>query len=98
MLCHQKPTDSAISSSCLLLYAVFVAGAVIVEMFLRRNAACVRVSRCPYAFHAEGQDQGLADIWNRCIEQVRGEWVYMPDQDDIALPGLYKVRERRVHV
>ena len=40
-------------------------------------------------FHAEPQNRGLANAWNRCIERARGHWVHILHQDDIVLPGFY---------
>jgi glycosyltransferase involved in cell wall biosynthesis len=40
-------------------------------------------------FHADPQNRGLANTWNRCIEQARGHWVHILHQDDIVLPGFY---------
>ena len=40
-------------------------------------------------FHAESQNRGLANTWNRCIERARGNWVHILHQDDFVLPGFY---------
>jgi glycosyltransferase involved in cell wall biosynthesis len=40
-------------------------------------------------FHAESQNRGLANNWNRCIERARGDWVHILHQDDFVLPGFY---------
>src|SRR4051812_16010313 len=40
-------------------------------------------------FHAESQNRGLANNWNRCIGRARGHWVHILHQDDIVLPGFY---------
>jgi GT2 family glycosyltransferase len=48
-----------------------------------------RVGAGRVAFHAEPQNQGLANTWNRCIERARGNWVHILHQDDIVLPGFY---------
>ena len=40
--------------------------------------------------HRERKNNGLAGIWNRCIERARGEWVHILHQDDIVLPGFYE--------
>ena len=40
-------------------------------------------------FHAESQNRGLANNWNKCIERARGHWVHILHQDDIVLPGFY---------
>src|SRR5438128_4923304 len=42
------------------------------------------------AFHAEPQDQGLANTWNRCVERACGNWVHILHQDDLVLPGFYE--------
>ena len=34
---------------------------------------------------------GLAACWNTCIERSRGEWVHIFHQDDLLLPGFYKM-------
>jgi len=41
------------------------------------------------SFHAEPQNRGLANTWNRCIERARGNWVHILHQDDVVLPGFY---------
>ena len=41
---------------------------------------------------------GLAGIWNRCIERARGEWVHILHQDDIVLPGFYIVFVMASHI
>jgi glycosyltransferase involved in cell wall biosynthesis len=48
-----------------------------------------RVGAGRMMFHAEAQNQGLANNWNRCIERARGQWVHILHQDDIILPGFY---------
>jgi GT2 family glycosyltransferase len=48
-----------------------------------------RVGAGRVTFHAEPQNQGLANTWNRCIERARGHWVHILHQDDIVLPGFY---------
>src|SRR6266480_6472474 len=48
-----------------------------------------RVGAGRVAFHAEPQNRGLANTWNRCIERARGNWVHILHQDDIVLPGFY---------
>ena len=40
--------------------------------------------------HREPENNGIAGIWNRCIERARGEWVHILHQDDIVLPGFYE--------
>ena len=42
------------------------------------------------AVHRESTNNGLAGIWNRCIERARGEWVHILHQDDMVLPGFYE--------
>jgi len=49
-----------------------------------------RVGAGRLAFHAEPQNRGLANTWNRCIEWARGNWVHILHQDDIVLPGFYE--------
>jgi len=51
---------------------------------LVRRAAGDRV-----AVHQEPANNGLAGVWNRCIERARGEWVHILHQDDVVLPGFY---------
>jgi GT2 family glycosyltransferase len=51
---------------------------------LVRQVAGDRVS-----VHREPANNGLAGIWNRCIERARGEWVHILHQDDAVLPGFY---------
>src|SRR5260370_34256384 len=48
-----------------------------------------RVGAGRVTFHAEPQNLGLANAWNRCIERARGHWVHILHQDDIVLPGFY---------
>ncbi len=50
-----------------------------------------RVGAGRVTFHAELQNRGLANSWNRCIERARGHWVHILHQDDIVLPGFYDV-------
>jgi glycosyltransferase involved in cell wall biosynthesis len=40
--------------------------------------------------HRELRNNGLAGIWNRCIERARGEWVHILHHDDVVLPGFYE--------
>jgi glycosyltransferase involved in cell wall biosynthesis len=49
-----------------------------------------RVGAGRVAFHAELQNRGLANTWNRCIERARGNWVHILHQDDLILPGFYE--------
>jgi glycosyltransferase involved in cell wall biosynthesis len=56
------------------------------------NTACEvtrRVGAGRVTFHAESQNRGLANAWNRCIERARGHWVHILHQDDIVLPDFY---------
>lgn len=46
--------------------------------------------------HREPKNNGLAGIWNRCIEHARGEWVHILHQDDLVLPGFYSALRRGV--
>jgi glycosyltransferase involved in cell wall biosynthesis len=48
-----------------------------------------RIGSGRVTFHAEAQNRGLANTWNRCIERARGNWVHILHQDDIVLPGFY---------
>jgi glycosyltransferase involved in cell wall biosynthesis len=50
-----------------------------------------RVGAGRVTFHAESQNRGLANNWNRCIERARGHWVHILHQDDFVLPGFYDV-------
>ncbi len=49
-----------------------------------------RVADDRVAVHREPANNGLAGIWNRCIERARGEWVHILHQDDVVLPGFYE--------
>jgi glycosyltransferase involved in cell wall biosynthesis len=49
-----------------------------------------RVGAGRVTFHAEPQNRGLANNWNRCIERARGQWVHILHQDDLVLPGFYE--------
>jgi Glycosyltransferases involved in cell wall biogenesis len=40
-------------------------------------------------FHAESQNRGLANNWNRCVKRARGHWAHILHHDDIVLPGFY---------
>ena len=44
--------------------------------------------------HREPTNNGLARIWNRCIERARGEWVHILHQDDFVLPGFYVAMQK----
>jgi glycosyltransferase involved in cell wall biosynthesis len=48
-----------------------------------------RVAAGRVSFHAEPQNRGLANTWNRCLERACGNWVHILHQDDIVLPGFY---------
>jgi glycosyltransferase involved in cell wall biosynthesis len=48
-----------------------------------------RVGAGRVTFHAEPQNRGLANTWNRCIERARGHWVHILHQDDFVLSGFY---------
>ena len=48
-----------------------------------------RVGGGRVTFHAESQNRGLANTWNRCAERARGHWVHLLHQDDFVLPGFY---------
>jgi glycosyltransferase involved in cell wall biosynthesis len=50
-----------------------------------------RVGAGRVTFHAEPQNRGLANTWNRCLERVRGDWVHILHQDDFVLPGFYEL-------
>ena len=54
------------------------------------SRSCQASWRGRVAFHAEPQNRGLANTWNRCIERARGNWVHILHQDDIVLPGFYE--------
>src|SRR5438034_10725578 len=49
-----------------------------------------RIAGDRVAVHREPKDNGLAGIWNRCIERARGEWVHVLHQDDAVLTGFYE--------
>jgi glycosyltransferase involved in cell wall biosynthesis len=55
-----------------------------------------RVGAGRVTFHAEPQNLGLANAWNRCIERARGHWVHILHQDDIVLPGFYDLLRKAV--
>ena len=48
-----------------------------------------RIAGDRVAVHRESANNGLAGIWNRCIERARGEWVHILHHDDVVLPGFY---------
>ena len=48
-----------------------------------------RVGAGRVTFHAESENRGLVNTWNRCIERARGHWVHILHHDDIVLPGFY---------
>jgi glycosyltransferase involved in cell wall biosynthesis len=41
-------------------------------------------------FHAESENRGLVNTWNRCIQRARGHWVHILHHDDTVLPGFYE--------
>jgi glycosyltransferase involved in cell wall biosynthesis len=49
-----------------------------------------RVGAGRVSFHAEPQNRGLANTWNRCVERACGNWVHILHQDDIVLPRFYE--------
>jgi glycosyltransferase involved in cell wall biosynthesis len=55
-----------------------------------------RVGAGRVRFHAERQNLGLANAWNRCIEHARGYWVHILHQDDIVLSGFYNLLRKAV--
>ena len=48
-----------------------------------------RIGAGRVTFHAELQNRGLANTWNRCLERARGDWVHILHQDDFVLPKFY---------
>jgi glycosyltransferase involved in cell wall biosynthesis len=48
-----------------------------------------RIGAGRVTYHAERQNRGLANTWNRCVERARGDWVHILHQDDFVLPGFY---------
>ena len=52
---------------------------------LTRQVGAGRIS-----VHAESENRGLVNTWNRCIERARGHWVHILHHDDIVLPGFYE--------
>ncbi len=48
-----------------------------------------RIAGDRVAVQREPKNNGLAGIWNRCIERARGEWIHILHQDDFVLPGFY---------
>ena len=48
-----------------------------------------RVGAGRVTFHAESENRGLVNTWNRCIERARGHWVHILHHDDIVLQGFY---------
>jgi Glycosyl transferase family 2 len=48
-----------------------------------------RIGAGRVTFHAQSQNRGLANAWNRCIEQARGNLVHILHQDDIVRSGFY---------
>jgi glycosyltransferase involved in cell wall biosynthesis len=52
------------------------------EIIRRLGAGRVR-------FHAESENRGLVNSWNRCIERARGHWVHILHHDDVVFEGFY---------
>jgi glycosyltransferase involved in cell wall biosynthesis len=48
-----------------------------------------RIAGDRIAVHREPKNNGLAGIWNQCVERARGKWVHILHQDDLVLPGFY---------
>lgn len=55
-----------------------------------------RVAGDRIVVHCEPKNNGLAGIWNRCIERARGEWIHILHQDDLVLPGFYSALRKGV--
>jgi len=55
-----------------------------------------RVGAGRVRLHADPENRGLANTWNRCIERARGHWVHILHQDDIVLPGFYDLLRKAV--
>jgi len=53
-----------------------------------------RIAGDRVAVHREPKNNGLAGIWNRCIERARGEWVHILHQDDLVLSGFYVAMQK----
>jgi len=53
-----------------------------------------RIAGDRVAVHREPKNNGMAGIWNRCIERARGEWVHILHQDDFVLPGFYVAMQK----
>jgi glycosyltransferase involved in cell wall biosynthesis len=49
-----------------------------------------RVAAGRVTVHREAKNLGLAEVWNRCIQRARGEWVHILHQDDVVKPGFYE--------
>jgi glycosyltransferase involved in cell wall biosynthesis len=49
-----------------------------------------RVGAGRITLHAESENRGLANTWNRCIERARGHWVHILHHDDTVLTGFYE--------
>jgi glycosyltransferase involved in cell wall biosynthesis len=48
-----------------------------------------RIAGDRVAVYGEPRNNGLAAVWNRCIERARGNWIHILHQDDFVLPGFY---------
>jgi glycosyltransferase involved in cell wall biosynthesis len=48
-----------------------------------------RIGRGRVTFHAESDNRGLVNTWNRCIERARGHWVHILHHDDVVFEGFY---------
>jgi glycosyltransferase involved in cell wall biosynthesis len=48
------------------------------------------------AVHVELKNNGLAGVWNRCIERARGHWVHILHQDDLVFPGFYQALKESI--
>jgi glycosyltransferase involved in cell wall biosynthesis len=53
-----------------------------------------RIAGDRVAVHREPRNNGLAGIWNQCIERARGQWVHILHQDDFVLPGFYVAMQK----
>jgi glycosyltransferase involved in cell wall biosynthesis len=53
-----------------------------------------RIAGNRVAVHREPRNNGLAGIWNRCIERARGDWIHILHQDDFVLPGFYVAMQK----
>ena len=48
-----------------------------------------RVGMGRVGFHAESDNRGLVNTWNRCIDRARGHWVHILHHDDMVFEGFY---------